>query len=504
MKPSRSAAPGAFHGSRVPRILSIPALLATLVLLGLGPIRSFAAEEIDPPRPWPRTCPDTNRFGWSTVHPEWTEYPDLELLNAGWYHNFEILAYPPHPHGLGFVQTLRLSNDGPYPERACGRCPTWTLLEGIAQVNPGSLWLIGNEIDTPHQDGIYPDRYAELYHDLYRFLKSVDPTCQVAIGGIVQPTPLRLQYLDLILEEYQGQYGRLLPMDVFNTHNYILREELGNWGCLIPPGLPDTQGMLYDLEDHYDLDIWIEQLMRLRTWMNDRGYGDLPLIISEYGILFYDGLGGCTPEITRDFMTGTFNWMMEESHPELGYPEDGYRLVQAWNWYSLNHAGEYNEYGDPIWLGLSHLFDPETYEITELGLSYAAYTGGLGQHPTIDLVVTGIAKTQSEPGPGGQVDVTVTSTISNWGTETAAEVLIRFESDDLPSREVTIYDLASGESRQASVAWTDLSVGEYYTVTATADPFGLIGECYEDNNAWTSPLFIGDRVFYFPLMPSGY
>ncbi len=504
MKWIRSAKLMECCGERIPVVLAVPALLVSVVLLGLSPIRSHAVEEIDPPRPWPRMCPETNRFGWGTVHSDWTEYPGLEQLNAGWYLTFGLLAFPPQPYGLGFVQTVRLSNDGPYPDRACGKCPTWTALRGLTQANPASLWLIGNEIDTPHQDGIYPDRYAQLYHDLYRFLKDVDPTCQVAIGGIVQPTPLRLQYLDLILNEYQSRYGRLMPMDVFNAHNYILREELGNWGCLIPPGLPDTQGMLYELEDHYDLGIWIEQLMRLRTWMKDRGYGDLPLIISEYGILVYDGLGGCTPEITRDFMTGTFTWMRETTDPELGCPDDGYRLVQAWNWYSLNHAGVYNEYGDPVWLGLSHLYDPETYEITDLGLAYAAYTESLGSVPAIDLVMTGISKIQSEPGPGGQVDITVTAKISNWGTETAAQVLIRFDAQGLPSREATIYDVAPGEARQASVVWTDLTVGAYYTVTAAADPLNQTGECYEDNNAWTSPILIADRFLHFPLVSSGY
>jgi hypothetical protein len=482
------------------------AFSVTIILLSLNPAHLHAGqEEIDPPRPWPRTCPDSSRFGWALVV-NWIDVygDDLAQLNAGWYQNFGVLGSPPHPFGLGFVQTIRLSNDGPYADKACGRCPAWTVLQGIAQANPGSLWLIGNEIDTPHQDGIYPDRYAELYHDLFRFLKAVDPSSQVAIGGIVQPTPLRLTYLDMVLDEYRSRYGRQMPMDVFNAHNYILREELGSWGCVIPPGLPDTQGMLYELEDHYSMQIWIEQLMRLRTWMRDRGYRDLPLIISEYGILFYDGLGGCSPEITRDFMRATFDWMMETTDPDLGYPEDGNHLVQAWNWYSLDHGGVVNEHGDPVWLGLSHLFDPESYQITNLGIAYAEHTTGLDPSPAIDLVVTGIGKIQSEPDPGGQVTITVTAQVSNWGTETASPVLVRFESDSLPLAEDTIDSVASGESKQATVVWTGLHVGEYHTVTATADPQSLIGECYEDNNRWSSTLFIGDRFVHFPMLSSGY
>lgn len=503
MATNRPATAGARRPLRRLGLLSSILLLTAVAVASLSPLRMHAVQESDPPRPWPRTCPDRNRFGWALVVNWIGDYgDDLALLNAGWYQNFSVLATPPHPHGLGFVQTIRLSNDGPYEEKACGTCPTWALLQWIAQANPGSLWLIGNEMDGRAQDNVYPDRYAQLYHQFYTFLKNVDPTCQVAIGGIIQPTPLRLEYLDLILDSYQARYGRRLPMDVFNTHNYILREEVGGWGCQIPPGLPDTQGMLYELEDHYSMVYWDQQLRRLRTWMRDRGYRNLPLIVSEYGILFYDGLGGCTPEVARDFMLATFDWMLETTDPETGYPADGNRLVQAWNWYSLDHGPQYNQLGDPTWLGLSHLFDSDTLQIADLGLAFAAYSASLGSQPAIDLVVTAIRKTQSEPDPGGYVTVTVTAQISNWGTDTAEQVLVRFTSDSLPAAEDTIDSISSGESRQASVVWAGLEIGQYHTVTATADPEGNIGECYKDNNAWTTTLFTGDQSLHLPLVSS--
>ena len=63
----------------------------------------------------------------------------------------------------------------------------------IAQQNPGSLWLVGNEMDVIWQDNATPEQYAAAYHDVYATLKQADPNSRVAIGGISEPSPLRLQ-----------------------------------------------------------------------------------------------------------------------------------------------------------------------------------------------------------------------------------------------------------------------------------------------------------------------
>ena len=95
----------------------------------------------EPPLPW-SSCSEADRFGVATSN--WIgDYP-VEQLHAGWYSNFNILASPPHPAGMEYVQTIRLSNDGPWSDRACSDCPTWAVLAAVVQANPGSLWLIGN------------------------------------------------------------------------------------------------------------------------------------------------------------------------------------------------------------------------------------------------------------------------------------------------------------------------------------------------------------------------
>ena len=102
---------------------------------------------------------------------------------------------------------------------------------------PGSLWIVGNEPDrgpNPEdctrgvQDDTYPEVYARFYHDVYAFIKQRDPSAQVAIAGLVQVTPGRLQYLDKVWQEYQNGYSSAMPVDVWNMHLYILPEALPN------------------------------------------------------------------------------------------------------------------------------------------------------------------------------------------------------------------------------------------------------------------------------------
>jgi hypothetical protein len=209
-----------------------------------------------------------------------------------------------------------------------------------------------------------------MYHELYGLIKTADPTAKVAIGGVVQATPLRLKYLDEIMKEYQRLFGEKIPVDVWNVHGFILRERVDSWGCQIPCGLSATQGKLYGIDDHDNMTIFTEQIVRFRQWMKDNGERNKPLIVSEYGILFPIQLGYDQPRVER-FMIATFDYFRTATSSSLGYPADGNRLVQAWCWYSLDHKNfeGYESYG--------HLFDPDTKLITRLGRAFANYTASL-------------------------------------------------------------------------------------------------------------------------------
>lgn len=279
---------------------------------------------------------------------------DVERLGIGWYLNWWVEIDPPRPESVAFWQMVRLSEEGYQPDP--------TTIRAAAEANPGSVWLIGNEPDVLWQDNTTPERYAELYHELYHLLKSADPTCQVAIGGVAQPTPLRLAYLDRVLSAYQARYAEPMPVDVWNVHNFVLREERDSWGVGIPPGMDAATGVLYEIEDHDDLEAFQSQILAFRQWMAERGQRDRPLVVSEYGVLMPPDYGFDEARV-QAFMYATFDFFLTATDEKAGYPQDDNRLVQWWAWYSL---------ADTVY-PTGNLFDLETKTVTPLGAAFAHY-----------------------------------------------------------------------------------------------------------------------------------
>lgn len=301
----------------------------------------------------------SERFGVEVVRQEGTiEDYDVGQLHGGWYYDVATSLNPSRPAGMEYVQTIRVFR-GTYS-------PDLATLGAIVDNNPGSVWLIGNEPDCIWQDDSLPSEYAAVYHELYAFIKGRDPSARIAIGGIVQPTPLRLEYLEMVLAAYQSLYGEPMPVDVWNIHNMILREERGSWGCEIPPGIDDDQGMLYEVQDNDNTEIFRRHIVAFRQWMKDKGERNKPLIVSEYGVLMPEVYGFDYLRV-RNFMYATFDYFMTATDESLGYPADGNRLVQRWAWYSLNDD---DFEGFVSW---QHLFDPETKQITQLGIDYGNY-----------------------------------------------------------------------------------------------------------------------------------
>lgn len=279
----------------------------------------------------------------------------VENLGIGWYLDWNVRLAPARPAGIAFWQMVRLSEKGYRPDAET--------IRAAARANPGSTWLIGNEPDVIWQDSVTPERYAELYHELYTLIKEADPGAKVAIGGVSQPTPLRLRYLERVLAAYQARYGRPMPVDVWNVHNFILREERDSWGVSIPPGFEEDAGILYEIDDHDRLDIFQDQLLAFRRWMAEHGQRDKPLVVSEYGVLMPAEYGFDHARV-QAFMYKTFDLLLTLTDAELGYPADGNRLVQWWCWYSL---------ADTMY-PTGNLFDPAAKAPTPLGLAWAHYT----------------------------------------------------------------------------------------------------------------------------------
>lgn len=278
----------------------------------------------------------------------------VDQLGFGWYLNWSANVQRIRSGDVTYMPMIRLKGGQPDPRGEA-------LLQAV-DANPGAVWIIGNEPDVRWQDDVAPNVYAQAYHDLYELLKGRDPTCQVAIGGVSQPTPLRLRYLDQILEAYQQRYGTPMPVDVWNVHNFILREERDSWGVDIPPGLSDQTGVLREIADHDELEIFEQQIVDFRRWMLARGQQDKPLVITEYGILMPPDYGFPPDQVER-FMLATFEFFRTATDPVLGCPADDYRLVQRWCWFSL--ADERYPTGD--------LLQRDRQGLTPLGKAFSRY-----------------------------------------------------------------------------------------------------------------------------------
>jgi len=418
------------------------------------------------------------RFGvGQAAHPV-TSY-GIPSLNLGWYSDWGAQVNPPRPADVEYVQMLHVSSGG-------GHSPSGTALADIIANNPGALWLIGNEPDCIHQNNVLPEDYARAYHDAHAFIKEHDPTARVAVGGIVQPTPLRMQYLDMVLDEYVTLYGEALPTDAWHIHSFILREKRGDWGCDIPPGIAVDEGMLYTFPDDTDrVDIFQDRIMVFRQWMRDQGYRDTPLIITEYGTLagyydpdwkYVDSNGDPMDEArARDFMTATFDYLLSANDPDLGYPADENRLVQRWLWYSLDDAIAYG----------GALFDPFTFNMLQLGQDFGDYTSAIP--PTVDLLAVDVTQVGPVPfSPTSPATVTLRARVSNVGNVAIAQpVTVRLldgNGHQIGSDETIAEPIAGcAEIQEVSITWSNVPPG-LHTVWVVVDPEDEVSEADEDNN----------------------
>jgi hypothetical protein len=288
----------------------------------------------------------STRAGFSISTPTDPEYW-AQMLGSGWYLDW-IVQTAPEINYLDHWQMIRVNED-------CVS-PSIEDIQWAAARFPSQVWIIGNEPDVIWQDNVTAVRYAEIYHDLYELIKSSDPTALIAVGGVSQATPLRLQYLDHVLSTYQNLYHEPMPVDWWTVHGYVLREEKGSWGVDIPPGITATQGELREVKDHGRLDLFEAQLRSFRQWIAEHGYQQTPLALTEFGILMPSSYG-FPPDMVESYLEQTFVWLSQVQDGSSGYPEDGYHLVQKWAWFSIS---------DPTY-STSDLGDISSGKLTILG-----------------------------------------------------------------------------------------------------------------------------------------
>jgi hypothetical protein len=412
------------------RWLLPPVIFGLLLTVAVGTIASRTAPQFTPqsvntgqhflpPYGEPR-----DRFGFDSG--PLSGY-DVAQLHAGWYSNWSAGLDPLHPDQLVYVQLVRLqAGANPHDPSQVTTQPSREVIAQIATAHPGTLWLVGNEPDSIYQGApILPEVYAVVYHDLYEYIKGLDPAALIANGGIVQPTPCRLEYLDIVWDTYLTTYEEPLPVDLWNIHAFVLREVYGSWGASTPPGVDPGCGIDYGVDAAGDPTIFWDNVRAMRGWMKAKGYQDKPLIISEYGILWPQWFAPqYTPARVSHFMTQSFDLFLNATDVDLGYPADDYRLVQAWAWYSLSDDEFYNGY----------LFNSGDKTLSPMGQAYGAYTAALTGTAYADLSAQLVA---ARPVFTGGLDadrsglvtfsVVLTGSVGNLGKLPAPAALTRVE-----------------------------------------------------------------------------
>jgi hypothetical protein len=454
---------------------------------------------------------------------------DLGQLNLGLYTDW--ITRDPLPAGLPadveYIQTVRLHQDKVCGERHCVAPyvdpPTYTVWPNLNTLaarsanQPGMLWLIGNEIDrrdwgsgesSGGQDEMTAELYARAFHEIQNVIKTADPTAKIGIAGIVQATPLRLEYLDLVWDSYYAQYGYPMgnDIDIWNVHGFILREVRGEWGADTPPGF-DGPGFLYGadfdtcIDAHHDMSYFREFIEAFRIWMAEHGERNKPLLITEYGIL-YGTLGISTAQII-DFMSSTFDYLSDIKDEATGYPADEDRLVQGWIWYSLNDNSS--------WYHDGALFDSTTKNLTTLGNAWKSYVSDpgnpLASQPQLNLLVTNL---RADPNlyfvlPGETVTITLRVDVANSGnttTNTGNHIVVTLWDGvpDAPGSNLiasqTLDDLPGcGRVVTVEANWPGLRPGEH-TWYVRVEP--IANETNATDNTASgvvSILLLGDRVF---------
>lgn len=276
-----------------------------------------------------------------------------DRLGAEWYLDWSAASDP--GGGLERWQMVRVSPEGFRPGAE--------ELSRLVKKNYGQVWVIGNEPDNSAQDGVEAVRYAEIYHEVYELIKKSDSTAQIAVGGVTQPSPSRMAYLEVVLDAYQEFYGEQLPTDWWTVHAYVLNEGAGEWGAGLPVGMDSVTGIPRGISDHGSLDIFMMQIEDFRQWMEVNGYQNTPLAVTEFGILLSDQ-EGFSQEFIAQYLLQACALLDDVNNLATGFPGDEYRLVQRWAWFSLS---------DPIYPD-SDLADLTLNRLTLVGEAYQAYT----------------------------------------------------------------------------------------------------------------------------------
>lgn len=523
-----------------------------LIVLFLGTQHFVASTSAEPSINTNTTASPYNcQYGLSSLtslENQWLDY-----FKAGWTLNFTTL-----PRGTTDLNALNSTftplvhiyqtkdNDGNYLN-SYYTLPTINEIRQIARDYPGKLWFLGNEPDREIvQDDIYPEMYAVGFHDVAKAIKEEDPTALIANAGLIQPTAGRLQYLDIVWDTYISLYNEPMPVDVWNMHGYILSEIAPDGGigparvalgtdpslAVVGSDLTPTSCNLqsnpnlhtdniYCYAEHDSQPILKQHVINMRTWMKEHGQQNKPLIINEYGSLFtfwdaddpinptrcflQDENGECfTEQRVSDHMIASSAMFETFSDPGLGYPADGYRMVQQWLWFTAftDSTGEssnllvdnYTEFavGDPG-------------ALTQVGVTFRDLVAG-------KTLLANLKPSQVEPVvaflESGTVTVTLDASMLNLGNiDLSSPIEISFYSDSNLTQLIgasSVNNLIRGcglpnLGTNVSASWV-LTTPGVHDFWVEVDSATSIAETNESDNVTHSIVIVDPYSVYLPTI----
>jgi hypothetical protein len=438
---------------------------------------------------------------------------DINSLRIASLLDWGAVNNPTLPDGVEYIRVLRLRDDL-YPG-------TLANLPGWVQANPGSVWVVGNEPDTTYedqpgsgQDGLLPEVYADRYYEMARIIRRLDRSAQIGFGPVVQPTPIRIRYLqrawDQLVLDAGNTHEASSLVDIWVPHSFILNEEPGAWGTGIPPGFEndhDDAVIITNYDDTHSITIFQNRILAFRLWMASIGEREKPLWITEYGSLFppVDPPGedyyNVSDEDTALFMLNTFNFMLLASDHQSGMPADGDQLVQRWFWYSLNdhryHFGGsvYNpdspEYGGPI---------------TQVGQVFISFQNEKLVSPDllpVDLFIKPIAYSEDPSLVNYQLDITVDN---NQFDDAACGQLWVYDGDPNSGGSLIIGPLPASAFRpdygQAAITayWMEVEPETVHDLCVGVDSIGIEDADPENNMACYSVYLGVPTSRFLPLV----
>lgn len=451
------------------------------------------------------------RFGITS--PLGSDGYELASLGVGSYLDWGAVTNPILPDGVEYIRVLRLM-DSLYPQTVAN-LPTWI------QANPSSVWVVGNEPDTTFgdQDELLPEVYADRFYEVARIIRRLDRTALIAFGSIVQPTPIRLRYLDRAWNQLVADVGSQAAasrlIDIWSIHSFILNEDIEwAWGTGIPPGFEGDDHdafeikLMDELSKTYSIQIFQQRIIAFRSWMAEKGERNKPLWITEYGSLFppIDPTGvdyvNVSDADTTNFMLATFDFLLSASDDQTGLPSDANHLVQRWFWYSLNEH-RYT-FGGSLY-NPDYLEIPETGPfITLVGQNFIEYQSTYLTQPDlvpISLAIAPISYNTNRTLVNYRLDITIDNYV--FDDATCAQVWI-YEGDPENGGSLIAGPIPSSAIKgnygvgRLTAYWMNVEPLTEYTLYVLVEPVGVTDAQPSDNLAYFSVYTELPVMLYFP------